>query len=88
MLITDGIERVNHFIVLFGTLLAFNVLLDTVLAWGYCILTAIQWVCVTHVQTIWYTCSTGCINHGNFCLEQGIKFCNIYKLFENLKKNI
>ena len=24
---------------------------------------------------------TGCINHGNFCLEQGIKFCNIRKLF-------
>ena len=21
------------------------------------------------------------INHGNFCLEQGIEFCNIYKLF-------
>ena len=24
---------------------------------------------------------TGCINHWNFCLEQGIKFCNFYKLF-------
>ena len=25
---------------------------------------------------------TGCINQGNFCLEQSTKFCNIYKLFK------
>ena len=30
---------------------------------------------------------TKCINHGKFCLEQGIEFCNIYKIFSTRYKN-
>ena len=30
---------------------------------------------------------TGCINQGNFCLEQGVKVCNIYKLVSTGCKN-